>query len=505
MKRQTTLSVLLVCLVAFSNVKRCSGQPSLPRDRIPADISAKVRQQIENLYASDPKERSEAAGRIRGKEAEPAIPFLIAMFHDNIPLYTSGELQRRAMISSTLYVFSFPNTPGETAANALSGIDRGRPAVQPLLKAMNSKHWTVRANSIRALGNIFSPWIWREEEVQRRTGALQPLLKAIEDSHPKVREYAACVLGMVSDSRAVSPLLTTLLKQDEETKVRANAANALGQIGDQAAVKPLVELAQADGLNSEIRKAVLRSLGRLNDPAAIPVLITALKDPLPGIRMAAVSISRIENSRVVKPLLDALNDPHRVMREVTAGCLGSINDKRVVEALIKALKEDSYPNVRINAARSLGEIKDPKAIEPLIASLTDGNSSVRGAAALALGELKDSRAMKPLIAMVLKEDRWEIPRLRGLQALTKLGHAGAKKALKEYGFHRGNWDEWWIQNKDDLFKSSPANPAPANSGQPGPAPTPNQVNENPSDQANSPANSPTVILAEQNGQTRMPL
>ena len=212
MKHQTTLSVLLVCLVAFFDVKNCSGQPSLPRDRIPADISAKVRQQIENLYASDPKERSKAAGRITGKEAEPAIPFLIAMFHDNISLYTSGELQRRAMSSSTLYVFSFPNTPGEIAANALSRIDHGRPAVQPLLKAMNSKQWIVRANSIRALGNIF---IWRKEEVQRRTGALKPLLKAIEDSHPKVREYAARVLGMVSDSKAVSPLLTTLLKKEE--------------------------------------------------------------------------------------------------------------------------------------------------------------------------------------------------------------------------------------------------------------------------------------------------
>ena len=95
-------------------------------------------------------------------------------------------------------------------------------------------------------------------------------------------------------------------------------------------------------------------------------------------------------------------------------------------------------------------MNDPRAVEPLIALLTNDNHAVRGAAAAALGELKDSRAMEPLIAMVLKEDRWEIPRARGLEALAKLGHAGATKAFEEYRRHRS--DEWWHRNKEELLR-----------------------------------------------------
>jgi hypothetical protein len=52
--------------------------------------------------------------------------------------------------------------------------------------------------------------------------------------------------------------------------------------------------------------------------------------------------------------------------------------------------------------------------------------------------------------MVLSADG-EIAILRGLQALAKLGHPEAARALKVYNLHRADWKEWWRQNKGKLF------------------------------------------------------
>lgn len=56
------------------------------------------------------------------------------------------------------------------------------------------------------------------------------------------------------------------------------------------------------------------------------------------------------------------------------------------------------------AALALGRIKDPHAIDPLIAALQDKDSAVRGTAAQGLGEIQDGRAWKPLNAALNDPD-----------------------------------------------------------------------------------------------------
>ena len=53
------------------------------------------------------------------------------------------------------------------------------------------------------------------------------------------------------------------------------------------------------------------------------------------------------------------------------------------------------------AAWALGQLKDPRAYDPLIAGLQDQNEDVRAFAFEALGKLKDPRAVEPLIAREL--------------------------------------------------------------------------------------------------------
>src|SRR5688500_11977735 len=68
-----------------------------------------------------------------------------------------------------------------------------------------------------------------------------------------------------------------------------------------------------------------------------------------------------------------------------------------IKGLIKALKYEADSSVRKAAAEALGEIKDVRAVEPLIAILQDIDRDVAMAAAEALGEIKDARAVEPLI------------------------------------------------------------------------------------------------------------
>ncbi|WP_319642264.1 HEAT repeat domain-containing protein [Methanovulcanius yangii] len=77
-----------------------------------------------------------------------------------------------------------------------------------------------------------------------------------------------------------------------------------------------------------------------------------------------------------------------------------LEEEKNIDGLILALTDPMFP-VRGDAAKALGKIGDPHAVEPLIGILTDDPKDlVRGLAAQALGQIGDSRAIGPLIASV---------------------------------------------------------------------------------------------------------
>ena len=87
---------------------------------------------------------------------------------------------------------------------------------------------------------------------------------------------------------------------------------------------------------------------------------------------------------------------------------------------------------------SLGELRDTRAIEALIAALKDEKGLVRSSATEALGEIKDPRAIEPLIA-ALRDEGWLVR-----QSATK---ALAKITGQDFGQDVIKWQEWWEKNK----------------------------------------------------------
>lgn len=98
--------------------------------------------------------------------------------------------------------------------------------------------------------------------------------------------------------------------------------------------------------------------------------------------------------------ISALTASHWKTRWQAAQALGEMEDPRAVEPLREAL-DDSNQWVRIVAAEALGQISDWRAIETLIYALGDSSIWVRRASVVALGQIGDPQAISPLIERLL--------------------------------------------------------------------------------------------------------
>ena len=161
---------------------------------------------------------------------------------------------------------------------------------------------------------------------------------------------------------------------------------------------------------------------------AVEPLIAALKDKDRKFRRyVAEALGKIKDPRAVEPLIATLRrDKDSLVRRDAARALGRIKDPRAVEPLIYALK-DKKESVRLFAAKALGKIKDPRAVEPLIAALKDKNERVRWSAAEVLGRIKDPRAVEPLIYDL--KDKDNVVRYVAAEALGKIKDPRAVKPL----------------------------------------------------------------------------
>jgi HEAT repeat protein len=129
----------------------------------------------------------------------------------------------------------------------------------------------------------------------------------------------------------------------------------------------------------------------------------------------------------VGQMIANLSSPDASTRKNAADALGQIKDPRAVKPLIVALKADRNPLVRTSAAKALGEIGTP-AVEPLIAALKEKDAEVRWRAVVNLGKIKDTRAVEPLIAS-LKSDRDERVRREAAEALDQIKDSRATEPL----------------------------------------------------------------------------
>jgi HEAT repeat protein len=125
--------------------------------------------------------------------------------------------------------------------------------------------------------------------------------------------------------------------------------------------------------NEEVRWWAVRSLAEIHDPEVIPLLLQALNDPKPAVRQcAALALRHQTDPAAIHPLIQALSLPDRLMARLAADALIAIGEE-TVPALIDVLQNNSQ-GARLEAARALGEIGDPRAIPALFNALDEDSA-----------------------------------------------------------------------------------------------------------------------------------
>jgi len=271
---------------------------------------------------------------------------------------------------------------------------------------MTDEDEEVRRFAITALGKI---------EDDRR---IEPLVNALRDRSPGVLMAALTGVKNSTDERIIPAMIPLMRHMDpgvrgyaasllyargwrpEERDEKIHYQVASGQLGKaamhgSAAIQSLETVMQTGNYNQRI--AAVEALGRIDDKRVIKPLLSALRSNDPSVCAAAISaLGQSGDAQICDSIIGMLrhNDGH--VRMVTVEALGRLGAGRVVEPL-KPMLRDPVWDVRRAAASALGKLKDARAVEALTEALVDEDADVREATAIALGSLNDRRAIAPLV------------------------------------------------------------------------------------------------------------
>jgi HEAT repeat protein len=187
--------------------------------------------------------------------------------------------------------------------------------------------------------------------------------------------------------------------KDEDWALREEAAVLLGEFADPRAVMPLIEaLHDEDRAVRDASTAALRKIGL----PAVPGLIGALRDPNGNVQEAAVAILKDQaDPRTLEPLIQCLASKNWVLRMHAAQGLSVLGDQRAVQSLLPLLM-DQVKAVRVDTAEALARIGKP-ALAPLLEALRHDEWILRLHACEALGKMGVEEAVEPLSLMMLHD------------------------------------------------------------------------------------------------------
>jgi HEAT repeat protein len=331
-------------------------------------------------------------------------------------------------------------------AEALGRAADGR-AVEPLILALGDPSEHVRQAAATALGAIGDPraiepllvvcgrpgsvgYGDREKMVRDsaalalrplRRAHLDPFIAALSSEDQSRREMAASLIvshpadGRV-EARLLEPLLAAL--EDSDSEVVNYACAGLGSIGDPRAFVPLIaRLADPD---SRVRYTAGRAILQIGEPA-IESLVAALEDQSPVVRTGAAELLNVLRWPGPEPFselrwqpeADATGARYWAARGGWDACVNI--GAPAVAPLIECLVEHDTMQP---AQRALVEI-GPPAVEPLIAALGSKAWQIRWGATEALGQIGDPRAIDPLRRTLASANGYD--RERTVRALERLG------------------------------------------------------------------------------------
>ena len=214
------------------------------------------------------------------------------------------------------------------------------------LSAARTQSFSAGAMSLQASGPGGPQFEWTREvddETRRRVGGA--LDAASRDNDAQVRAVAERALQTIREM----PQGTVAVS----ARCRGNCVVETGLPSMATAIFSMLQLESRR--ETTRRQAVLR-LSPHSETGA-ETLAGLLRDPDPEVRtLAAIRLDSVIFSPAVPGWIDLLVDEDDNLRERAAISLGAIGDPAAIDALTSVLLNDRNPDVRRQAARSLGRI-----------------------------------------------------------------------------------------------------------------------------------------------------
>jgi len=204
----------------------------------------------------------------------------------------------------------------------------------------------------------------------------------------------------------------------EDPAVRLRAAADLGRIRSEDAIGPLSNALAVDP-STDVRRQAVESLAYANGPDVGDVLLKALKDPAPEVRVAAArtlgapgSADSLPSLGTVYALKEAYSDQDLGVRRAAIGslaevavaassgteqALGQLLQDNAADVLREALS-DPDARIRLEAAIALGRIGQYSGESVAIPLLKDANPAVRAQAAQCLGLVGSKEKSLPALS-----------------------------------------------------------------------------------------------------------
>jgi len=236
------------------------------------------------------------------------------------------------------------------------------------------------------------------------------LVEKLDDPNPSIQHAAVVALGRHARAEAIDELSKPKIFHSSYHQIRWAAVTAVGRLGDYRVIDLLLKAAE-DPEWIVRTEAITELMGKVKD-------IIARKD----VRLARILIYMfsLDNEEIVNLATEGF-------QELGSPCL---------EWLHEALR-NPLPNIRSNAARTLGKMKSQGSTPYLIELLQDEEAGVRASASEALGLVGNKVSIEPLIMMV--QDNVEKVQDQAVTALVGFGKAATVPLLNALSRERDKY------------------------------------------------------------------
>lgn len=271
----------------------------------------------------------------------------------------------------------------------LSRVD-SKEIVPPLMEQIKSPFHTVREGAILALKKF------RDDRVYAY------ILNLASSDTPIFRVYSLEAIYHLYDSRLYNFLIDQL--KDDNKSVRYYSLMCLEKNEPAKSVNHVSRIALSDK-NSEVRVKAIDILGGYRQYNPLPVFLRCVDDPHRDIRHASINAIRQRRFTSTANILSnqLFAETEEDIKKLIMHTLVDFRDGGGFRGLAKILNADSNPELRIDAAYSIGEIKNGRSLPFLIDGLKDGDYRVKAEVCNSLKYFRENRVVDSLVDVIAKD------------------------------------------------------------------------------------------------------